>query len=355
MAELLEVDARGRLLAAGLARGMIWRDGVVPEDAPNRLQSVSLTPDLLDFGYGVLALALELRDANRERPAGERFATNDGFRVAAEAIESAVRRGDPTQGDQGRHLVISAAAFHLAGYAARAFSLLPLPILERNLASSERCLAHLLRRDLLVLRAQILQWHADPQHTDDAIVARLLDETDFFGAEDAAVLALSTSYHQSLGLADSALMLGDGTLFETALASLEAVIASAAELGNIPTWWIATLTRHLLRDLWDQSLNVILPFGPNSGAPQRWTELRRDFIALLAARRPPHIDLWPSQLGAARRAIDPSDDLVIALPTSAGKTRIAELCILRALADQKRIVYVTPLRALPSGVIALCR
>ena len=36
----------------------------------------------------------------------------------------------------------------------------------------------------------------------------------------------------------------------------------------------------------------------------------------------------------------------MALPTSAGKTRIAELCILRTLAQGRRVVYVTPLRAL---------
>lgn len=99
LAELVGPDARGRLLAVGLARGMVWRNGVVPEGAPDRLHADSLTPDLLDFGYGVLALALELRDANRELPAGEQFETSDGFRVAAEAIESAVRRGDPTYGD----------------------------------------------------------------------------------------------------------------------------------------------------------------------------------------------------------------------------------------------------------------
>ena len=60
--------------------------------------------------------------------------------------------------------------------------------------------------------------------------------------------------------------------------------------------------------------------------------------------------MWPSQIAAAARAVDPNDDLVIALPTSAGKTRIAELCILRALADGKRIIYVTPLRALSAQV-----
>ena len=70
------------------------------------------------------------------------------------------------------------------------------------------------------------------------------------------------------------------------------------------------------------------------------------FIALLQSRTRAEVDLWPSQLEAAGRAVDQSDDLVVSLPTSAGKTRIAELCILRCLAGGKRVVFVTPLRAL---------
>ena len=350
LADLVQPEARGRLLALGLARGMIWRDGVVPEGAPDRLNAKTLTMDLLNFGYGVLALALELRDANRDLPSGERFETSEGFRVAAEAIESAVRRGDATDNDQERHLVISSAAFHLAGYAARSFSLLPLPVLNRRLASHERCLGYLLRRDLSMLRSQIIQWHSDKTHSDDSIAIRLLEENEAFDAEDAAVLALTTLYHQGIGLADSALLIGDPGLFEASVRMLQTVVASAAQIGNIPTWWVATLSLHLIRDLWDQSLQVVLPSGSNVNTPQRWDELRKDLIAQLGTRKPPHIELWPSQIAAARRAIDPNDDLVIALPTSAGKTRIAELCILRALADGKRTVYVTPLRALSAQV-----
>ena len=44
--------------------------------------------------------------------------------------------------------------------------------------------------------------------------------------------------------------------------------------------------------------------------------------------------------------LDAGTNLVLSLPTSAGKTRIAELCILACLARGKRIVFVTPLRAL---------
>jgi hypothetical protein len=178
----------------------------------------------------------------------------------------------------------------------------------------------------------------------------LLNEEDEFGPEDAGVLALTTSYYRGLGLADTALLFGNNALFNTALQAIEGVIGSAAQIGNIPTWWVATLSLHLLRDLWDQSLFVRLPSDSTPPLPSRWADLRRDFIAQLGTRRPPHIDLWPSQLAAASRAVDPNDDLVIALPTSAGKTRIAELCILRAIADGKRVIYVTPLRALSAQI-----
>ncbi|MDP1572028.1 MAG: DEAD/DEAH box helicase [Vicinamibacterales bacterium] len=346
--QLTQPEARGRLLALGLARGMVWRDGVVPEGAPNF--PPQLTDDLLDFGYGLLALGLELRDVNRELATGRQFATEEAFRVAAEALESAVRRGSPGDPDRGRHLVVCAAAFHLAGYAARSFSILPSLALDLNLASHERVLGMLLRRDLHQMRSVLIQWHLDPAHSDDGVSARLLNVEDSFGAEDAVMLALSTAYHRALGLADSALLLGDRDVFELALTALEEVVANAGSIGNIPTWWVATLTIHIVRDLWSQSLHTMLPPDPRPEAPGRWRALRRDFIALLGTRRPPQMELWPSQLTAAMRSIDPDDDLVIALPTSAGKTRVAELCLLRTLADGRRAVYVTPLRALSAQV-----
>ena len=70
------------------------------------------------------------------------------------------------------------------------------------------------------------------------------------------------------------------------------------------------------------------------------------FIASLLARDTAQIELWPSQIDAARRAVDPEDDLVVTLPTSAGKTRIAELATLTSLSMGKRVLIVTPLRAL---------
>ena len=89
---------------------------------------------------------------------------------------------------------------------------------------------------------------------------------------------------------------------------------------------------------------------PSPDEPPQWRRWRRRFIQLVMNRDIAEIDLWPSQLEAASRVMDVSDDLVVALPTSAGKTRIAELCILRTLAEGRRVIYVTPLRALSAQV-----
>jgi hypothetical protein len=347
--ELVAPAARGRLLARGLARGLLWRDGVLPLGAPNF--APTLTHDLLDFGYGVLALALELRDANRTREPGTAFPTSDAFRVAAEAIESAVRREQQLDRDRGRHLVVSATAFHLAGYAARSYSMLPIPALDSNLSTQERCLALILRKDMAVLREQLIDWFSDGlTRSDEVIAARLSDPEDAFDADDAMVLAATNAYMHAVGRADSALLYGNNDLFQGALGLLRELIAAAAGTGQLATWWVATLTLHLLEDLWASSLHQRLPqVGPLAGQ-ESWKDLRSRFIAQMGVRRPPQMELWPSQLDAARRAIDLNDDLVIALPTSAGKTRIAELCILCTLASQKRVVYVTPLRALSAQV-----
>ena len=106
------------------------------------------------------------------------------------------------------------------------------------------------------------------------------------------------------------------------------------------------ITKHLLQDLWDSSFHKIIPGPQNDGHDTDWNLLRWLFITSLYKRNKAEIDLWPSQLEGARRAVKDDDDLVVSLPTSAGKTRIAELCILRCLAIGKRVLFITPLRAL---------
>ena len=60
-------------------------------------------------------------------------------------------------------------------------------------------------------------------------------------------------------------------------------------------------------------------------------------------------ELYPPQVDAVRKGALDGKNLVLAIPTAAGKTLIAELCMLKSiLNDNGRCLYVVPLRALAS-------
>jgi hypothetical protein len=114
--DLVKADARSNILAKGLARGFIWKDGLLPEGSP--AYGRHLTGNLLDYGYSILLKAILLYEAGHELELAK-----DSLRYAAECIESAVRKGESND-FRGFHLLIAACAFPLAWYAARSFCLL---------------------------------------------------------------------------------------------------------------------------------------------------------------------------------------------------------------------------------------
>ena len=339
---------RGRLLARGLARNLLWRKGKLPE----RSQQFSplLTSELLSYGLSLFQLGLELREQEKTHASAI-----NAFARAGEALESVVRDGDPESNERGFYTVIAAAAYHLAHFSARAFSLFPSEIESLNLSPAERSFTLLLRRDLITLRATLLEVSGDDGfdatlaanlatiEKDPELIPEEAEEAEF---DETVCLTLNAVYHQALAVFDYAIESGNRNSFAACLEILDEGILAAKDCASVPFWWIFSITRHLLDDLWDQSLHVRLPKSPTDEPEPEWDALRRLFIAKLQKQSRAEIELWPSQLPAAARALDISDDLVAALPTSAGKTRIAELCILRALSLQQRIVFVTPLRAL---------
>lgn len=333
---------RGRLLDRGLARGLIWNSGTVPDGAPTFVST--LTDDLLDYAHTVLALAVRLRTLAPDHPILER-----AFLVAGEAIEAAIHRG--ANGPQvGFHRVSAAVAFHLARYSARAFSLLPSPHDIENLAPTERALVDLLLRRFGALRQIVASWLLDPTHLDDGIAAALADN-DGFDESDAVSTVLTTAYMRGLALFDHAITTGNAELALAAREQLRTCASDARTLNAVSHWWTASLAAQLVDDLWSLSLHRRLAALPDAaGDALAWLDLRSRYIHRLRMASRAAIELWPSQLEAATRALDPADDLIVALPTSAGKTRIAELCILRTLASGRRAVYVTPLRALSAQI-----
>src|SRR4051812_8810335 len=91
---LIRPGYRDNLLAKGLARGLIWRNGILPVGAPNFGRN--LTTDLLDHGFHLLATSLRLREVQRDS-----VSVGPGLYAAAEAIESAARHDSRTDAERG--------------------------------------------------------------------------------------------------------------------------------------------------------------------------------------------------------------------------------------------------------------
>ncbi|OEO32398.1 DEAD/DEAH box helicase [Devosia insulae DS-56] len=349
-----EAGFRGQLLARGQSRSLIWRDGQLPPDAPNF--SPQLSYDLQSYGYGLLDMGLRLLDGD-----GDAAVARSAFEQSAEALESLVVHGPDTP-DRDFHRFVAAAAYHLGRFSARAYSTLRTSIDEANLSRAERCVALLMLRDLDRAQQEILDWRREGLADDGRLVELLASDTavgqiketpdDDDGEDDDVTvdvvdLALTDNLLGALATAFLALERGDAGLMQEAVAGVDLGRDEAGEMNMVPQWWCHRLTAHLLRDLWDSSFHERLPISPDTlEGSEEWAELRHLFIASAFRRSRAEIELWPSQLEAVDQAINGSGNMVVSLPTSAGKTRVAELCILRALAKGQRVFFVTPLRAL---------
>ncbi|MEK0226347.1 DEAD/DEAH box helicase [Bifidobacterium mongoliense] len=395
---------RESLLAKGQARAMIRRDGKLPEGAPQFSQD--LEHDLLNYGYSLMAMALRILDEGDSADDDPSFESivelkernevcRNAFLQASYALEAATRNADPQMPNIAFHRLIAGAASHLAGYSARAFSFAQASYNSGRLSPMELTLADLFMRNLDKIEERVRRLRSAAQTTDQALAAALLrQETDLepqLGGEndlhDATLhseefddlgpmtLLLSDHYLASVSTALYANAYGLSDLRDEAREDLKLGEAAADDISAPGPWWIFRLTRHIFEDLDSTSIENNLPTilpnvrtnenpadivqlepahsmekndDANSKVQEKWQFVRHVFIASLMARSRSEIDLWPSQLDAVKQVIGDDRSLVVSLPTSAGKTRIAELAILHCLAEGHRAIYMTPLRALSS-------
>ena len=331
--------------------------------------------------------------------------SRNAFLQASYALEAATRNADRSTPEIAFHRLIAGAASHMAGYAARAFCLVHASRVSGRLSPMELTLADLVMRDLDGIEERALRLRFSPELADDALTAALAradDRGDALAPDDAGpgfdseqdpetlddlgplTLLLSQHYMSSVSAGLFAIAFGRTELLASSIADLRLGEAACNDIAAPGPWWVFRLTRHIIADLDRTSIRANLPTdlpgddhadddtgtdrdspdepegeelssgsevessgrGTAAGAQGTWRRLRHTYVAALMARERSEIDLWPSQLHVIERIFASTDDLVVALPTSAGKTRIAELCILRCLAQQRRAVYVTPLRAL---------
>ncbi|WP_244595745.1 hypothetical protein [Bosea lathyri] len=173
IADAAAAGFRGRLIAQGQARAIIWRNGVLPPGAPAFAPQLSF--DLHSYAYGLLGLGLRLLEMDGD-PAQARLA----FVQAATALEAVMAKGNRGESDRDFHFIMAAASYHLAHLSARAYSLLAVVASEENFSPLERALAFLMRRDITALRAEVYAFRMEGRGSD-ARIHRALSRTDGTG------------------------------------------------------------------------------------------------------------------------------------------------------------------------------
>lgn len=327
----------GRLLYRGATWSLMRENGVLPLNSPPL--GATIETDLAEHGFALLRGAMALR-----AQAGASELTSKAFERAANAFEALVRNGDPKSPDRGFRRTIAAAAYHLAGFSAVAYSLFNETSDDLNASPGEAAIRHLILRDLSQLRGFVRDWLDDGAHGDEQVAETLRGEEP--DIDQVLSTILNTTICRALAHFEFALETGEPEPINSARALLTTAVSLADNAENVPLWWMSNLCRHLIDDLWQHSLHQTLPKEPPAGTEEKYSDLRRLFISSLYARKTSEVELWPSQREAAQRSTDVTDDLVVALPTSAGKTRVAEIAALMTLSSERRVLIVTPLRAL---------
>lgn len=135
---------------------------------------------------------------------------------------------------------------------------------------------------------------------------------------------------------------GENAAIEHAVHGFEA-LQRLAEIDNVPDlWWIARLLRIVSSTIGENSLWTCLA---DLDTNNRMTS---EYIRSLVYRvNHPIIELFPSQKAALEKVFN-SSGAVVCLPTSSGKTRIAEISILQTLINdnEAKILYIAPFRSL---------
>jgi predicted heme/steroid binding protein len=338
LSQATQKGVQRRLLYRGAAWSLMRSDGILPEGSPTL--GVTIETDLADHGFGLLRAALALRVRG-----GPAELMNTAFEHAGNAFEALIKNADPEAVNRGFRRTIAASAYHLAGFSAVAYSLFNEAAGgDLNLTPGEAAVMRLILRDLDGLRRFVRAWLNDDAHSDDRIAAEVSGEDA--DLDEILAMILNTTICRALAYFDFALETGEEEPLAKARALLDSAVSLSDNAENVPLWWMTNLCRHLIDDLWQHSLHQNLPTQPPEGAEEQYPDLRRLFISSLYARKSSEVELWPSQREAARRSTDVKDDLVVALPTSAGKTRVAEIAALMTLSSARRVLIVTPLRAL---------
>jgi superfamily II DNA/RNA helicase len=328
-------------VAQSHSRDVLRHLRVPPEQWPDYTDT--LDEDLVYAAQTLLYLGLRLKLESSDPADGESYLTR-----GAEILEHVYARSDNSDPERVYQMFTAALAYYMAGHFARAFVLVRDIEAEAPLPRFLRPIRHLLLKEFRPLRGVVLEHLLRAEYDDAeiaaAVMAGQLDE------DQALCRILEATLYRALSYFLEHARTGDQALLSAAEELAEGGTEVAVAHKFADWWWYFSCVRVQLKTFRRHSLWTNL--DPLFSRPETATLARRYVHANLHLPTPV-IELWPSQVTAVPYLFgeNPVKNLCLRMPTSAGKTKVAELAILThvkgGMIDPKfKCVYVAPFRSL---------
>lgn len=320
----LEKDTFTQNLIAQVSSKNILLEANEPfENFPNYTENLDDKINYIAFSYLSIACTLKEQQVHNK-------ISNIAFEKSGDIIYQVHSPRNNKKENSNFYLLISSLSFYIASQYSKSF------IAIKKAESNSKFIdivSTFLKKDIdnLVLKINDIVLNDEFQEEQILSLDDSMDENfRFYTVILAKVLNLVIEYIYS----------GD----EQWLSLAQEYTLDLKELSSIDdeplTWWVSRLISILLKTYKQYSFWNILP----TLIPGDKTTL---YIQQLAFNNPSIIELFYTQYEAVN-AMRNNNNIVISLPTSSGKTRIAEIAILETLVNnpESKVLYLAPFRSL---------
>lgn len=321
--ELEEDTFTQNLIAQASSKNILLEANEPFENFPNYTEKLDEKINYIAFSYLSVACTLKENQANNE-------ISNIAFEKSGDIIYQVHSPRNNKKDNSDFYLLISSLSFYIASQYSKSF------IAIKKAESSSKFIdivSTFLKKDIDNLVLKINDIVLNDEFQEEQIVS--LDDS-----MDANFKFYTVILAKVLNLVIEFIYSGNAQWLDLA----QEYTLDLKELSSIDdeplTWWISRLISILLDTYKQYSFWNILP----TLIPSDKTTL---YIQQLAFNNPSIIELFYTQYEAVN-AMKNSNNIVISLPTSSGKTRIAEIVILETLVNnpESKVLYLAPFRSL---------
>ena len=245
----------------------------------------------------------------------------------------------------------SIIAYYISNNYSRAF-VLSKDINNINLPKFKEAIYMFMNKDFNKLRNIILKEINSNEYDEDLLIEKL--ESNEISNFDALEKMFSYSIFKALNNVLNFLLFGDNTFINNSLDLLDKYKNISLVHNFVDYWWVISCLEIIIKELYENSLwNQLKLFY--SGEYEELNNKLTNYIFNYANRKNPIVELWPSQVSAIPKILETDENLTIKMPTSAGKTFVAELLILKYYMQGNfynggKVIYISPFKSLSNEV-----